>query len=171
MRQEKGFLLPELLMSVAVFSLMMLLTTMVLRGGEEQARLSDTKMKLQESVREAIQRIGLEVRESSSSRVAVSQGGTILTIQIPAGVSNAGVITWSGPITYQVGGNRTQLVRVDGGTGQTTVLANDIQGVNFGFTSSPITSINFSVTARRTLANGRILTVTSPVEEVRLRNP
>lgn len=167
-RSPNGFTLPEMMVSIAVFSLIMILVTAILRGGEAQARLSEIKMNLQESARESLYKMALEVRESSPSRVAVGSGGTVLTFQIPASVSNSGTITWSAPITYQVGGNGTQLVRTGGG-GPNSILANDIQTVAFVASGSPVT-IRMTVNAQRTMINGRILTVTS-TGEAKLRNP
>ena len=164
----KGFSLPEMMASLAVFSLIMVLVSAILRGGEDQVRLGEIKMNLQESARESLYRMALEVRESSPSKVALASGGAALSFQIPASVSNSGVITWSPSITYQLGGNGTQLVRITGG--QTTVLANDIQSVAFGASGSPIATVSFSVITRRTMINGRILSVTS-TGEAKLRNP
>lgn len=165
----KGFSLPELMVAAAIFSLLVLLTTMILRGGGDQVRLAETKMHLQESVRESLYRMGLEIRESSPSRVTISNGGAVLTFLIPQTVGNAGVITWSNPITYQIGGSGSQLIRTDTGTGQTTVLANDIASVSFSTTGNPVGIIAMTVTAQRNTTNGRTLTETSS-GEARLRN-
>ena len=156
------------MVSMVVFSLTMILVGMILRGGEEQTRFASLKMNLQESTRESLYRMGLEIRESSPSRVALGSNGSSLAFQIPASVSNSGVITWSGPITYQRGGNGNQLVRVS--AGQTTVLANDIQTITFSTTGAPVSTVIFSVTAQRTLISGRVLSVAS-TGEARLRNP
>jgi len=167
-RKIKGFTLPEMMVSLAIFSLMMLLVSVILRGGEEQLRLSDHKMSLQESLRESLYRMALEVRESSPSRVSVTNGGSTLVVQIPTGVSDFGVIIWSAPITYQVGGNGKQLVRIQGG--QASVLANDIQSVAFQTTGNPTGTIVFNVAAQRTLIDGRVLSLASS-GEAKLRNP
>ncbi len=167
-RPEKGFTLFEMMVSVAIFSIITMLVGMILQGGEEQVQLAGLKMNLQESTRESLYQMGLEIRESSPSRIAIGSGGSALTFQIPANVSNSGVITWSNPITYQRGGNGTQLVRISGG--QTTILANDIQNVTFSTSSGSPSSIIFAVTAQRTMINGRVLSVAS-TGEARLRNP
>lgn len=174
MKKIQGFTLLEMMVAVGVFSLLMLLVMMILRGGEEQTRLADIKMALQESARESLYRMGQEIRESSPARVAITNGGQTLTFQIPAVVSNSGTITWSNPLTYQVGGTGTQLIRTDTGTGQTTVLANDIQSVNFAMTGNPANTVTYTVNARRTLINGRLVPENSPLTqagEARLRNP
>lgn len=169
MKNNRGFTLPEMMVAMVVFSLTMVLTTMILRGGEEQVRLTEAKMHLQESTRQGLYRMGQDVRESSPSRTAIANGGGALTIQIPARVDNSGAITWSSPITFQVGGNGTQLIRTDTGTGQTSILANDIQSVLFAVNGNPIQTVAYTVTARRTLTNNRILSVNSTGES-RLRN-
>lgn len=167
--KQRGFTLPEMMMSMVIFSLVMALTVMVLRGGEEQVHLVEAKMHLQESTREALYRMGQDIRESSPSRTTVINGGVGLTIQIPASVDNSGGITWSSPITFQVGGNGTQLIRTDTGIGQTTILANDIQSVVFTVSGNPVATVAYTVAAQRTLTNNRVLSVNS-TGEARLRN-
>lgn len=169
MRNQKGFTLTEMMVSVSVFSLMILLTTMILRGGEEQAQIIGAKMTLQESARESLYRMATEIREASPSRVTISNGGRTLTIRIPASVDTSGSITWSSPIVYQIGGTGNQLLRRDMGTGQATVLANDIQSLTFTANGNPLASVGLSVTAQRSVTNGRTLSVTS-AGEARLRN-
>lgn len=170
MRKARGFTLVEVLVTVALFSMMMLMVGTVLRRGGEQTDLNDHKMALQGTLREGLYKMAQEIRESSPSRVAIANGGAGLSFQIPASVSNSGTITWSGPITYQLGGNGRQLIRTDGGTGQITVFANDVQSVTFTASGAPIATVGYSVTVQRTLTNGRILSVTS-TGEARLRNP
>lgn len=169
LKRRFGFSLTELMVAMAIFSILMLLVSMILRGGQEQVQLAEIKMHLQESARESLYRMSLEIRETSPSRVTVTNGGSLLTFQIPATISNTGVITWSNAITYQVGGNGTQLIRTDTGTGQTNVLANDIQNVTFTATGNPIQTIILGVTAQRAMISGRVLTETS-TGEARLRN-
>lgn len=168
--KQKGFTLAELIVGFAVFSLMMALVSFILRGGENQLRVSDIKMNIQESARECLYKMSQEIRESSSNRISISGGNSVLTFQIPSSVSNSGAITWSNPITYQVGGNGSQLIRLDTATQQTTVLANDIRTVAFTLNGNPPASLNLSVTAQRTLPNGRILTQAA-TGEAKLRNP
>lgn len=175
-KPSKGFTILELMVSMGVFSIMMLLTMMILRNGEEQARIADMKMNLQESARESLYRMSLELRESSPTRVALSNNNSVLTFQIPQSVDQTtGAITWSGNISYQARANADgtrQLIRTDSSTAppQETVLANDIQSVTFGTVGSPLESVTFSVRTSRTLPNGRLLQFDSTTGEVRLRN-
>lgn len=170
MKRSGGFTLIEMTVTTAVFTLLMLLVGMILRSGEEQARQSDIKMSLEESARESLARMALEIRESAPAQTAVLNGGNTLSFQIPAAVSNAGTITWSNPILYNVGGNGTQLVRTDTGTGVITVLANDIQNVAFTLNGNPVASVGLTVTARRLMTNNRPITIIS-TGEARVRNP
>jgi len=125
---------------------------------------------LQESVRESLYRMGLEIRESSPNHVTLAEGGTVLNFQIPAAVSNSGTITWSSPIVYRVGGTGSQLVRLDTGNMQTTVLANDVRSVLFTLDGNPLASVNMLVMAQRTTTDGRLVSLSSS-GEAKLRNP
>ncbi len=168
-KHSQGFTLPEMMMSMAVFSLMMILMGFIIRNGQEGTQLAGIKMNLEESARESLYKMGQEIREASPSRVSVINGGTSLSFQVPASVDNSGTITWSSPITYQVGGNGTQLTRIDTGTGQSTVLANDIQTVAFATTGNPVATVTYTLTARGAMINGRNLSLTSS-GEARVRN-
>lgn len=169
MKNKKGFTLIELMVSVALFSMMMLLVGMVMQRGEAQTHMNENQIVIQDNLRQALYGMGQEIRESSPSQVGITNNGGLLTFRIPASVNNSGSITWSNPITYQVGGTGRQLVRSDTGSGRNTILANDIQSVTFSATGVPAATITYSVTAQRTLTNGRVLSVTS-TGEARLRN-
>lgn len=166
---EKGTTLPELLAATLIFSILMALVAMILRGGQEQASVTEARMHLEESLRQSLYQMGLEVREAAPSRTNIGNGGASLTFQIPSSVDNGGNITQWNTLTYRVGGNGRQLVRIDSGTGQSTILANDIQSVNFASTGNPIGTVQYAVTAQKTLWNQRNITVAS-TGEARLRN-
>lgn len=178
MKDSRGFSLPELLVSAALFSLMMLLTGMILRGGEEQARQSEFHMHLRDNAQGSLYKMALEIRESSPARTTVSNGGSLLTIQIPSAVSSSGSITWSNPITYRVRVNADgarQLIRevtnpANNQILSTTVLASDIQTVAFTPNGAPPATITMAVTAQRTMTNGRVLSISS-TGGARIRNP
>lgn len=165
--QKRGFTILELLVATAIFTMMVGLLGIVFLGGRNQAMLTDTKMNLQTSVRDSLTSMSLEIRESSPSRVAIGSGGSSLTFQIPASVSSSGTITWSSPITYQIGGSGRQLVRNDG-TGSTTILANDVQAVNFSFVDA--NTLVYSVTTQRTTIDRRNISATL-TSDARFRNP
>ena len=167
LKRNRGFTILELLIATGVFSIMMVLFGAILVGAQNQVRLSDTKMNLQTSVRDSLTQMSLEIRESSASRVTVGGGGTSLTFQIPTSVGNSGTITWSSPIIYQIGGNGRQLVRTDG-SGSTSVLANDVQAMNFAFVDA--NTLVYAITAQRTTVDGRPVSTTL-TGDARFRNP
>lgn len=167
-RKIYGYTLIEIIVAIGLFAVMMGLVNTILRIGQDQIRVNDTKMNLQESAREALSRMSQEIRESSPSRITVTNGGGALSFQIPASVNNSGTITWSAPIVYQVGGAGSQLIRTDTGTGLSSVVANDIQNLSFNV-GGPEGSVNMVVTAQRNSLNGRPLSVIS-TGEAKLRN-
>lgn len=168
MKNKLGFTLIELMVSMALFSMMMLLVGMVMQRAEAQTNLNENRMIIQENLREGLYKMGQEIRESSPTQLSITNGGTQLSFRIPANVSNSGVIAWSSPILYQVGGNGTQLIRTDTGTGVSTVLANHVQTVTFTSAGAAAT-ITYDLTLRRTLTNGRIISIVSR-GQARLRN-
>lgn len=165
--QKRGFTILELLVAMVIFTMMMGLLGVVFIGGRNHAMLTDTKMNLQTSVRDSLTSMSLEIRESSPSRVAIGGGGSTLTFQIPASVTNSGTIAWSSPVTYRIGGNGKQLIRNDG-AGNTTILANDVQSVNFSFVDA--NTVVYSVTTQRTTIEGRNISATL-TGDARFRNP
>lgn len=169
MKTRRGFTLIELMVSVALFSMMMLLVGMVMQRGQAQTNMNENYIIIQDNLRQSLYRMSQEIRQSSPSQLSITNNGAVLTLRIPASVNNSGSITWSSPVTYQVGGTGRQLVRTDTGSGQSTILANDIQSVIFTAAGNPLATINYRLTAQRTLTNGRVLSVTS-TGQARLRN-
>ena len=164
---EKGFTLVELLVASVVFVIMVMMAGAILSAGQDHARLAGGKIDLEEATRESLYKMGLEIRQSSPDHFTIAEDGNSLDFQIPESVDDAGTITWSSTITYQIGGNGTQLVRFDSGTDETTVLANDIQTLEFSSLND--NTIQFDVTAQRELVDGRVLSVSS-TGEARFRN-
>lgn len=124
-KNQKGFTLVELMMVVALFSLLMYAITNVLINGQGHVHALETKLTLETSARDGLTKIIEEVRESAPSRLLV--GSSTLDFQVPTSVDSNGIITWSSTIQYYMSG--TQLLRAV--SGNTAVLANDVQNVSF----------------------------------------
>ena len=95
--RRPGFTLLEVIVSLGLFSMMMLLVGLILQRVDAQTNLSDNRILLQDNLRQALYRMGQEIRQTSPSRVNVTSGGAGISLQIPSGLNNSGTITWSSP--------------------------------------------------------------------------
>lgn len=167
MHPARGFTVLEMVVVMGIFSIILMLLNTAMMSGMNHVNFNSAKMDLQASVRNAMTQLSFEIREASASRVTIGSGGSSLRIQIPSSVGNSGTINWSSPITYQVGGNRRQLVRT-GGNEAASVLANDVQSVTFSFVDQA--TLAYTLTMQKTLADGRSTSV-ALTGHARLRNP
>lgn len=165
--REEGFSLVELMVVLFIFSVVSIAAASAFDMGQAETNETRIQLALQETLREGLQRMALELRESAFNRVNIDTRTVpnSVTFQIPAAITNSGQITWSSPVRYQVGGaTGRQLLRRDLATGQTTVLANDIVDLILSWQvaapSGTTLGINIRLQAQRASAKGRVLDIT-----------
>jgi prepilin-type N-terminal cleavage/methylation domain-containing protein len=164
--RENGFSLVELVVVLFIFSVVSIAATSAFDMGQAETNETRIQLALQETLREGVQRMALELRESAFNQVNIDTRSVpnSVTFQIPAAISNSGQITWSSPVRYQVGGaTGRQLLRRDLSTGQTTVLANDVVDLilrRLVPAQDGTDGVNITLQARRTSAKGRVLDIT-----------
>ncbi len=170
MKNNRGFSLLELMMSVAIFSLMVIAVFGVYQVGMESWDLIYVQSNLTSQARMGIEKINKELRTSTLTNID-SSSATQLRFKVPTAVnSSTGIITtWSNWIRYSRGGNGgNQLLRTDEGTNAETVLANDVTNLQFIANSNPDT-ISIAITTQKETANGNVVPI-SLSGTVELRN-
>lgn len=178
-KSEKGFTLIEMLISIAISSMIFYTMFAVLRRGGDHMHTTEIKMHLQESARLGLQRMIEDVRQSSPSRITITNSGSGLQFQIPNtsnSVGNDYRINWAGShtIQYALGGlNGTQLIRTNTTTGATKVLANDVTSVAFVGNQVNPTIVTMTLNAQRRLTTGALFPATplQLVAQAEVRNP
>lgn len=151
---QKGFTLTELMVVVAISSVITYGMATILVVGSRQADMMGIRMDLRDAARGGLQRMTEEIRETSPGRVQI--GNASITFQIPTGFDASGNPQWSGNITYAMNqAVPNQLVRTD--AAGVRVIANNVQNVNFvpNVLNNP-TRIAVQMNVRRQAMNGRL---------------
>ncbi|MBI1977282.1 MAG: prepilin-type N-terminal cleavage/methylation domain-containing protein [Candidatus Omnitrophica bacterium] len=166
---RNGFSIAEVLVSIAIFSIVSLAVFTTFQVGTNSWDVISTQSYLAGEARNAVEKMSKELRKSKLSNIDTSQAGQI-SFKLPTVNASTGTISsWSNWIRYSrggVGGN--QLLRTDTSTGIATVLANDVTGLQFVANSNPST-VTATLTAQDVTPKGTTVPVnlTSTVE---LRN-
>lgn len=160
MKNNHGFSLLELLMSVAIFSFVCVIIFSVYQIGMNSWDLIFVESALAGEARMGIEKINKELRTSNLSNID-SSSPTQLRFKVPTVNPSTGAISsWSNWIRYSrggVGGN--QLLRTDEGTNTATVLANDVTNLQFTANANP-TTISVSLTTQKSTSNNTVVPIT-----------
>ncbi|HOW59213.1 MAG TPA: hypothetical protein PLO78_05745 [Candidatus Omnitrophota bacterium] len=160
-KKHRGFTIIELVLVAFLSSFIILGSFAAFTVGNEQAQLSQTKMTLESSARDALYKMAQEIRQSAPSRITIAAGGASILFAVP---DPANLITatygvnWAGchMIRYALGGvNNRQLIRTDVSANQSSVIANDITALQFAMGVSQIRVISITLSTQRTLISGR----------------
>lgn len=164
---NRGFTLVEILVSIAILSIVILGIFSVLNLGDVTWHSDTGLLYLQQGVRQAMESMIKEIRQSRSSDMAISEpgpnDGSRIQFKILLDINNN---TYSDFITYYRNSDN-QLIREY--QSATQVLANDINSLNFSLSADMLET---QLSAQKTV-RGRVLSfpVTGALtEQVRLRN-
>lgn len=162
-RKEKGFTIIEVMIALALSSIIAYGIYMALRSGDDQIRTAELKMTIQDSAREGLYKMVQELRQSAPERVAIGAGNNSISFQVPDSanpVDSGYEINWSGAhqIQYAIGGvNNQQVIRTNSTTGTTMVMANDAVSLSFTGNGADPTLVTVVIGVQRTLPNGRVV--------------
>jgi len=91
----------ELVVAIAILSILLLGVMMTMMSGQETWSTADGLIQIQENIRIILEKISREMRETGSDSVGASQ----ITIEDNSGVNNSDIIRFSIPIVCQSGGS------------------------------------------------------------------
>lgn len=140
-----GLTLLEVMVVVAIFSVIFAILLTVFASGRVSFQTQDTQIELQQEVRRAVDRMVLEMHQAGSATISTTLAtNDTVTFQIPTGFDANGNVVWGPSIQYFRGGlNNSQLIRTYNGTN--TTLANQVASLVFSAPSSEIIAINISM--------------------------
>lgn len=160
---QRGFTALEMLVSVSLSAMIFYAMFVVMRTGDDQIQQTQVKMFIQDSARIGLNKMLEEIRQSAPTRIQINNGGSSLQFQIPnpnAPVGNDYKPDWtnSWTIQYSIGGSdNDQLIRTNNSTGQSSVLANDVQGITFTGNAQNPTVVTIDMNVQRALNNGSFM--------------
>ena len=192
-RAQKGFTLIEIMIAVAISSIILFGVFGILQVSNKQLGIIHAKMSLEESSREALFKMAQEIRQTSNNKITnnfgtpdannVQQTNT-LTFIVPVPAPNAASLVdvnfdpkWADNIRYSLNGATNQILRtstdlVTNATKQ-AILANGITALTFSRKTATPELITITVSAQQTLSDGRKVPET-PIQmtaQAEARNP
>lgn len=178
-QDSRGFNLIEMIIAMVVFTLLGLSLTTLFATGSTLMQVGENKLVLQQQARLSLDRVLKELRLARPGAVTIPASQDSITFQIPQSINtNSGAITWSGQITYSLGGiNNTQLIRTEAGQ-PNMIMANDINTIatdpnriRFVGDQNPNPNlITVTMGLRRTTLRGYVAQA-ALIGQVKVRNP
>lgn len=176
-RNQRGFTLTELMLALGASTMIAYATFAAMRVSLNAFDSNSVRMTIQTSAREGLYRMVQEIRESSSTRISITNSGSTITFTVPNSASPVTAsygVNWGDQIRYQLGTgvNAARIIRTNMTTNNTTVMASDVTSVTFTGNSSTPTVVTAVMNVQRSLLNGRNIPA-SPLQmtaQARIRN-
>lgn len=177
MKNQRGFSLIEVMIAIAISSIITFSIFTVMQVTQNQLSTMDTKMLLQDNAREGLYKMTQEIRLSAPGHFSILDGGQAIEFDVPDAATptnDAYQIDWdvSHKVRYELKGG--QLLRIlDGDDANPTVIANNVANLTFEGDQEQVNLITIDVGLQRFLANGRAMSDT-PLQvnlNAELRNP
>ena len=169
LNSQKGFTLPEVLVSTFIFAGVTAICLALLLAGTNAWKNNKVQNELQGETRKAMEWIKEDLRQSGVNGIsnvpADGSNYTTITFQEVTGVTNGSAIWSASNFVYALSG--TDLQRT--ANGSTRTVAQNIQSLQFKRLLTTPNLLEVSLTAQGTTDGGRIITIASTVD-VRLRN-
>ena len=174
---RKGFTFVELMVVLAISSVVAAGIFAVLSSTRVTWYISDASVQLQQELRKTMSAISDELRESSAAKLYLDSSldqafpgdGTSqssITFFIVQGVDTSGAVVWSdGPVSYVLSGN--QIIRTYDGVSK--VIANNISSVSFVRHPESPNVVSINIIAQKATEVGQTIIATLDTQ-LALRN-
>lgn len=169
MKNNYGFTLIELMVVVAIMTIVISSLFGVLTVARQAWSIGSMRVELQQEIRKAIDTITKELRQTGiSTIIGVPADGNLYTsiiFQIPDDIDAdgdiidaGGSIEWGAPITYAMGGlANEQILRTSGGS--TKVVSNKVSSLQFRRLVASPKIVEISLQAQDNTIEGRLVQV------------
>ena len=174
MINEKGFTALELMVVVAVSTIMMYAMFIVMQFGSLHLETADLTMNIHDNARDGVYKMAQEMRMSAPSKVAIGAGCTSVSFNVPdpnSPVTSGYAISWPGhAIQYSYSSSTRKITRTNSTTGQTSTMGNDVSSAMFTTdTTAPFTcvvgaspsAVSIVLTVQHQLKNGNWVPTTA----------
>lgn len=99
--KKRGFTLVEMMIATVILLIMLSSGYLILFSGQEAWHTTETSIRVQESLRQTLDRVSKELRESGSNSVGTMQ----VTITDNTGTNGSDIINFSIPVICEAGGS------------------------------------------------------------------
>lgn len=165
---RRGFTLAEMMVTVVIFSFILGICYALFISGSDSWETNSTRVELQQELRKAMDWITQDLRQAgSASIVDVPADGstyTSITFRKSAGVSG-GNLVWDADTTrYFLGGANGNQLQRQIGSQTASVIAQNIQSLQFSRQGSASNIVDVSLQAQKTTLRGKTLTGKTPIQ-------
>jgi prepilin-type N-terminal cleavage/methylation domain-containing protein len=178
----KGFSLVELLIATAIVGGISLVLIAALRMGQQSWQAEDVRMSVSQELRRGIDAISRELAATQAAELdEIPATGSwyagAVVFRVPQDrdgngtvLDAAGVLEWSDPITYSLGGmDGRQVIRTQVGAAD-RVIANGVVGIQFRRQAANPSVVEMRLTVRRGGITGEFTNQSDLTTRVRVRN-
>ena len=165
-KNHQGVTLVELMVTVIIFAFILGICYSLLISGSDSWETNSARVELQQELRKAMDRMSQDLRQAGSASIvdvpADGNAYTSITFRKSAGVSGGNLVWDSSTTRYFLGGTGgTQLLRQVGAQ-TASVIAQNIQSLQFSRQTSTANVVNVSIQTQKTTLRRKMLTGTAP---------
>jgi len=165
-KDHRGVTLVEVMTTVVIFSFILGICYALLISGSDSWETNSARVELQQELRKAMDWITQDLRQAGSASIvnvpADGNAYTSITFRKSAGVSGGNLVWDSSTTRYFLGGTGgTQLLRQVGAQ-TASVIAQNIQSLQFSRQTSTANVVNVSIQTQKTTLRRKMLTEKAP---------
>ncbi|HBO96860.1 MAG TPA: hypothetical protein DE315_04040 [Candidatus Omnitrophica bacterium] len=165
-KNHQGVTLVELMVTVIIFAFILGICYSLLISGSDSWETNSARVELQQELRKAMDRMSQDLRQAGSASIvdvpADGNAYTSITFRKSAGVSGGNLVWDSSTTRYFLGGTGgTQLLRQVGAQ-TASVIAQNIQSLQFSRQTSTANVVNVSIQTQKTTLRRKMLTEKAP---------
>lgn len=186
-RKQKGFTVLETVIVTSISVIIIAVAFALLRASNEQFQIMNTKITLEENLRDALFKMAQEIRQTSYNKIVDfgngnTLSGSTINFRVPVPSPDASTLVddnysplWAADINYSLDSDTHQIIRTsaEGLTAKRAILANNITALTFSRSSTISGLVTITASAQQTLSDGRVVP-TIPIQvsaQAEARNP
>ena len=167
LRRRHGFTLIEALVTVIIFAFILGICYALLISGSDSWEANSARVELQQELRKATDWITQDLRQAGSASITnVPADGatyTSITFRKAAGVSGGNLVWDTDTTRYFLGGTGSTQLQKQVGAQTASVIAQDIQTLQFSRQAGTSNIVNVSLQAQKKTPRGKNLTGKTPI--------
>lgn len=161
-RARRGMTMAEILISAAIFSVVLAACYVLLMAGSDSWETNEVKIELQQDLRKAVDWITQDLRQAGSVSITnVPANGTwytLITFRKASSVSGGSVVWDTDTTNYLLGGSDSTQLQRQTGSQTPKVIGQNFQSLRFRRQSSSANIIDVALQARKKTPRGQNLT-------------